>query len=95
MEILKNELWGFEVNWRRKESCVEASYDTETEKHLDELVIRVSTCEADQPYKILTFQLTGSKRMGCSAKLHKTQFGTSQLRKKNAPVTSFTHFHWH
>lgn len=99
MEKLKNELLGFVVKWKSNESCLDfflsAPCDTEIEKHLDELVIRVSTCEVDQPYKILTFQHTGSKRLGRSAKLHKIQFGPTLLRKKNAPVTSFTHFHYH
>lgn len=32
--------------------------NAEMETHLDELVMRVPTCELAQPYKILTFQHT-------------------------------------
>lgn len=86
----------FMLKWKSSESCLAFLCDIEIEKHLDELVMRVSTCEVDQPYKILTFQHSEYKRLGCSGILHKLQSGRPlSPGKKNAPVTSFTQFHYH
>lgn len=87
------------LKWKSSKSCLalflSALFDIEMEKHLDELVMRVSTCGADQPYKILTFQHSGYKRLVCSAVPHKMQSGQPRHRKKNAPLISFTRFYYH